>query len=71
MSRIQQLDSENGLNKWTDLYPTKYLPGHLGFKWSLPLGHPLGCSKKDPYPTHTGNFRRPERGGAGIVQKMP
>ena len=23
----------------------------------------MGCSKKDPYLTHRGNFRRPERGG--------
>ena len=30
---------------------------------SQPQGAPMGRSKKDPFPTHRGNFRRPGRGG--------
>ena len=30
----------------------------------------LGCSKKDPYPTHRENFRRPERGGRDCLKNV-
>ena len=32
---------------------------------SLKPSSKLGHSKKDPYPTHRGNFRRPEMEGGG------
>ena len=30
----------------------------------------MGCSKKDPYPTHRGNFRRPESGGRDCLKTV-
>ena len=35
---------------------------------SLKPSSKLGRSKTDPYPTHGGNFHRPERGGSDCLK---